>query len=224
MSQVVVPLADHCWVRPAQKSDRWLLQQFVFKLIQSEALGFDFRLIAYRLLEIGGLALLAALQQWCLMHTRSLPLQSILMLLWFCTLLWAIGQAGILLFYVLLIPTEPLFNWSLYQVVECEGTLVGCAALAGYDNFYVLYHLYIAPPWRRKSLGSRLVQQTIHQAQPTYLVCKPQRCQFYTRLGFTAVPWNQLDHPLKAHFKDFERDRRLNGIAWKIMSYPQTSG
>ncbi|MEX0270287.1 GNAT family N-acetyltransferase [Leptolyngbyaceae cyanobacterium UHCC 1019] len=223
MSQRFLPLSTHCLVRPARKGDRWMLQHFVLELIQSEALGFDFRLIAYRLLEVGGLVLLAALQQWVLMHTRSLPLQSVLMLLLFCTLLWAIGQAGILLFYVLLIPTEPLFNWSLYQVVECEGTLVGCAALAGYDNFYVLYHLYISPPWRRQSLGSRLVQQMIHQAQPTYLVCKPQRCQFYARLGFVGVSWDQLAHPLKAHFKDFERDRRLNGIAWKIMSHSQTS-
>lgn len=219
-----LPLPTHCLVRSARKSDRWMLQKFVLKLIQSEALGFDLRIIICRLLKIGCLGLFAALQQLILMHTQSLLLQSSLILLLFCTMLWAIAQAGILILHLVLIPTEPLFNWSLYQVVECEGVPVGCAALASYERFCVLYHVYISSAWRQKRLGARLIKQIISQAeQPTYLVCKPQMHQFYTRLGFVDIPWKQLSAPLKAHFKDFDRDRQLSGIAWKIMSCSQTS-
>ncbi|MBM0743048.1 GNAT family N-acetyltransferase [Phormidium sp. CLA17] len=224
MSEVFLPLPTHCLLRPAHKSDRWMLQRFTLKLVQSEALGFDLRIVAYHLVKTGFLGLFATLQRWLLIHTRSLPLQSVLMLLLFCTLLWAIAQAFTVILYLVLIPTEPLLNWSLYQVVECEGAPVGCAALACYGNFCVLYHLYVSPPWRQQLLASRLVQQMIHQTeQPTYLVCKPQMCQFYTRLGFVDIPWKQLSQPLKAHFKDFERDRKLGGVPWEIMSCSQTS-
>jgi GNAT superfamily N-acetyltransferase len=217
-------LPTQCILRPASKDDRRTLQQFVLKLIQSEALGFDLRLIAYRLCKIGLVGLFAALQVWSFTQTRSPLLRSLVLLLLFCTALWAFFQVFILILYVLLIPTEPLFNWSLYQVVECEGNPVGCAAIACYSDFCVLYHLYVSPVWRRKLLASRLVQQMIHPIkQPTYLVCKPEMRQFYGRLGFVTIPWKQLSRPLKAHFRDFERDRRLSGIAWEIMGCSQTN-
>lgn len=215
-------LPANCVVRPAEKADRWALQRLVFLLIQSEALGFDARLLAYRLTSICLLIGLLRLQVWLLKELPLPMLQALLIGGIITTGTWAIASLFVLVLYILLVPTEPLFNWSMYWVIECDNQPVACAALTSGKDFCVLYHVVVAKAWRRRSLASYLVNQLVQKSQfPIYLVCKPQRTSFYTQFGFVPVSWQELTNPLRAHFKDFERDRRFSRVQWKIMCSSQ---
>ncbi|MBL1174608.1 GNAT family N-acetyltransferase [Pantanalinema sp. GBBB05] len=220
MAERIVSLPSCCSIRPAQLADQWALQEFVLKLIWTEALAFDLRMLAYRLVRLVALGGAIVLELWLLEQTTTQPGRwfLFLLLLYSCGVTFFSGCT--LLLYLLLIPTEPLFNWSLYHVVECNGLPVGCAALSCYSEFYVLYHLFVSANWRQQSLGACLVQHLIQKAsQPVYLVCKPKLQWFYTRLGFHPVTWKELAPPVQAHFSDFELDRRISGATWKVMCY-----
>lgn len=220
MAEPLFSLSPTCLIRPAQVTDQWALQKFVLKLIRTEALAFDLRMLAYRLIRLVALGFAIGLELWLLGQTTTQLGKLLLILL----LLYSCGATVFLLctllLYLLLIPTEPLFNWSLYHVVECNGIPVGCAALSCYSEFCVLYHLFVSPNWRRQSLGACLVQRLIQTtSQPVYLVCKPKLLWFYTRLGFQPVTWKELSPPVQVHFSDFELDRRISGATWKVMCY-----
>uniref|UniRef100_A0A832H1R2 N-acetyltransferase n=1 Tax=Oscillatoriales cyanobacterium SpSt-402 TaxID=2282168 RepID=A0A832H1R2_9CYAN len=215
-------LPPTCIVRPARQTDRWVLQQLVLGLIWSEALGFDLRIVAYRIGKIGLLSAVVGLNAWLLRELRPPALQSVVLATMLYAALWAIASILILLFYVLLIPTEPLFNWSMYWVVEHNQRPVACAALSHFGDFCVLYHVVVEKQWRRRSLATCLIRQFMKDVQqPIYLVCKPKLIDFYARLGFMSVSWKHLSKPLKTHFKDFEIDRKISHTRWEIMGSSQ---
>ncbi|HEY9617207.1 MAG TPA: GNAT family N-acetyltransferase [Microcoleaceae cyanobacterium] len=219
-SSLPCSLPGQCSIRPAQQIDQWVLQKFVLSLIWTEALAFDLRMLAYRLIRIVALGLAIVLELRLLGQLSPQPARLLLLLLLLYTCGVTFFSVCILLLYLVLIPTEPLFNWSLYHVVECNGIPVGCAALSCYPEFCVLYHLFVSPDWRRQSLGACLVQKLAQTtAQPVYLVCKPKLQRFYTRLGFHPVAWKELSQPVQVHFGDFELDRCLSGVSWKVMCY-----
>lgn len=220
MTELSVSLPRHCVIRPAQITDQGALQNFVLGLIWTEALAFDLRMLAYRVLRLVALGLAIGLELRLLEHITSHLWRLFLLVLLFCSCGVAFFSICTLLLYLILIPTEPLFNWSLYHVVECNGMPVGCAALGNYAEFCVLYHLFIRPDWRQRSLGACLVQRLLQTtAQPVYLVCKPKLQWFYTRLGFQPIAWKDLAPPVQVHFRDFELDRCLSGVTWKVMRY-----
>ncbi|MDX2228298.1 MAG: GNAT family N-acetyltransferase [Leptolyngbyaceae cyanobacterium bins.349] len=213
-------LPANCFIRPADQADRWVLQKLVLHLIWSEALGFDVRVIGYRLIKILLLGALVMLEAWCVKQLSSSGWQSVLMVLLFVTAVWAIASGLVLLLYIALIPTEPLFNWPTYYVVECQHLPVACAAVSYFGEFCVLYHVVVAPGWRRQGLASVLVEHLVKQAKPPiYLVCKPRLIPFYQQLGFESLPWHHLSRPLKTHFRDFAVDRRLSRVHWEIMAF-----
>ncbi|MGI0485557.1 GNAT family N-acetyltransferase [Pantanalinema rosaneae CENA516] len=220
MAELIFSLPWHCLIRSAQVTDQWILQKFVLGLIWTEAFAFDLRMLAYRVLRLAALGVAIALEQWLLQQPIAQPWKLLVVMLLFYSCGAAFLSICTLFLYLLLIPTEPLFNWSLYHVIECNGVPVGCAALGHYAEFCVLYHLFIHPDWRRRSLGACLVQsltQTTHQ--PIYLVCKPKLQWFYSRLGFQPVAWQDLAPPVLVHFSDFDLDRRLYGVTWKVMCH-----
>lgn len=215
-------LPPDCVIRPARKADRWVLQQLVLSLIWSEALGFDVRVVSYRIAKILLLGAFVGVDAWLLKTIQSPTLQSVMLAMMLYAALWAIASILILLLYVVLIPTEPLFNWSMYWVVEHHQRPVACAALSHFGDFCVLYHVVVDHKWRGRSLASCLIRQFLKEIrQPVYLVCKPKLAGFYTRLGFVPVSWKHLSKPLRIHFKDFEIDRRISRIRWEIMGSSQ---
>lgn len=208
-------------IRPAIKSDRWMLQKLVLQLIWFEALGFDLRLISYRLIQILLLVVLISAEIW-LVQCLSSVWQSLLVVVLLFTSLWAIALSLLLLLYIVLIPIEPLFNWSMYWVVECRHHPVACAALLHQNEFCVLYHVVVDQKWRGQKLASHLVQHVVRVTKmPLYLVCRPALVPFYRRFGFQSLAWKQLAKPLKAHFKDFVCDRHISRVNWEIMACSQ---
>lgn len=217
-------LPHHCDLRTATKGDRWALQKLVWHLIWAEALGFDLRLIGYRLGKLGLLSLLIGVELWLMPRLPSPEWQSVVLVLLLLTLLWAIATSFILLLYVVLMPLEPLLNWSGYCLVACHQRPVACAALSDFGHFAVLYHVVVDPAWRRQGLASELIQyllQSTNSQIPIYLVCKPQLVPFYEPLGFRVRSWRQLAPPLKSHFRDFIWDRRRHHCRWEIMGFSQ---
>ncbi|MBF2025770.1 MAG: GNAT family N-acetyltransferase [Oscillatoriales cyanobacterium C42_A2020_001] len=222
MADFCASLPPNCIIRPACKADRWVLQQLVFSLIWSEALGFDIRIVAYRIAKILLLGAFVGIDAWLLKTVQAPALQSVMLALMLYAALWAIASILVLLLYVVLIPTEPLFNWSMYWVVEHNHRPVACAALSHFGDFCVLYHVVVDGKWRGRSLASCLIRQFIKDLhQPVYLVCKPKLASFYARLGFVSVSWKYLSKPLQTHFKDFEIDRKISRVRWEIMGSSQ---
>lgn len=194
----------------------------MLQLIWAEALGFDLRVIGYRLTKILLIGALAGLEAWLVKQIPSQELQSLLTVALFFTVGWAIASGLILLLYIVLIPTEPLLNWTLYRIVECNRRPVACAALSDFGEFSVLYHVVVDPKWQKQGLASRLIQQLIQETRtPLYLVCKPQLVSFYRQLGFQAQSWKHLAKPIKAHFQDFALDRCISQSHWEIMGLSQ---
>lgn len=215
-------LPDHCGLRRAHRSDRWALQQLVFLLIRSEALGFDCRIIAYRLTKIALLGAVLVAQVWLFLHAAAPVERKLISLTLGLTGIWTIAALGLLVLYVVLIPTEPLFNWSAYWVIDHHQAPIACAAFVNFRQFSVLYHVVVKPTWRRQGLASLLVQQMTQETSlPLYLVCKSSLVPFYTQCGFKRLAWEQLTKPLKAHFIDFESDRRISQVKWEVMGFSQ---
>lgn len=48
-----------------------------------------------------------------------------------------------------------------YFVAECEGKIIGCAAVRKRNSFGYLYGLVVDKPWRRKGVGHALTQQRL---------------------------------------------------------------
>ncbi|MDX2239134.1 MAG: GNAT family N-acetyltransferase [Leptolyngbyaceae cyanobacterium bins.302] len=219
---VLVALPASCILRPARNSDRWVLQRLVLRLIGSEALGFDLRLVGCRLARVLLVWAFVAIAARLTSQPVSPALQSLSIVILGGTALWAIASSLMLLVYILLIPSEPLFNWSNYWVVDCDRQIVACIAMSDFSQFSVLYHVVVQPGWRRKGLASTLVRQVSKAANnPIYLVCKPKLVPLYARCGFERLAWQTLAKPLRVHFRDFERDRRISNIPWEVMGFSQ---
>ena len=217
-------LPPNCTIRPAVKADRWVLQRLVLQLIWTEALGFDLRVISYRMIQILLLVTLVALEVWLVKQTTSPQWQSVFLAILIFTTVWAIAACLVLILYIVLIPIEPLFNWSMYWVVECNHHAVACAAVSWSHEVGVMYHVVVAVNWRRQRLASSLLHQLVGTTKtPLYLVCKPALVPFYRQFGFEPIAWKQLSQPLKNHFKDFARDRWISNIQWEIMAFSHGS-
>jgi GNAT superfamily N-acetyltransferase len=225
MIDPVFSLPHPCFLRPACKGDRWTLQWLVLKMVWTEALDFDLRLIGYRLVRILLLGLAGNLQTAVLFQSRFFFVRGLLTITLFCTVLWAVISFILLCLYLLLIPTEPLFNWCNYWVIDHQGHPVACVAMSQYSDFCTIYHVFVEPDWRRQALASTLLQGMLNQArQPVYIVCKPKLVQFYSRLGFVSLGWKQLSPMLQFHFRDFAIDQQISGHHWEVMySSPEKS-
>lgn len=97
-------------------------------------------------------------------------------------------------------PTQ--IRWQQFWLIECEGKIVACGQLRSFEGAQELGSLVVAPAWRDRGLGSYLTKHLIQQAtQPVYLECLGKNlAQFYTRLGFVPVAWQELPSSLKGKF------------------------
>ncbi len=97
-------------------------------------------------------------------------------------------------------PTQ--LRWSQFWVIEFENQIIACGQLRCFEAAQELGSLVVRSAWRHQGLGTYLAQYLIQQAtQPLYLECVGSRLvQFYTRLGFIPIGWQQLPHALKWKF------------------------
>ncbi|UBF25412.1 GNAT family N-acetyltransferase [Kovacikia minuta CCNUW1] len=112
-------------------------------------------------------------------------------------------------------PTQ--LRWSQFWVIEHEKQVIACGQLRSFPKAQELGSLVVAPQWRGQGLGTYLTQHLIQQAtQPLYLECLGKKLvQFYTRLGFVPVPWQELPPSLKRKFG-------LSAIAASLFRLPIT--
>lgn len=99
-------------------------------------------------------------------------------------------------------------DWRRFIVLEAEGEVVGCVQVKPHrDGSWELASLVVAPGWRGRGLGRRLVEAVLeHHPPPLYLMCRSGLVPFYERFGFREVG---EDEPQPAFFRRVRRLGRL---------------
>lgn len=97
-------------------------------------------------------------------------------------------------------PTQ--LRWSQFWVIDQAGQVIACGQLRSFPAAQELGSLVVAKQWRRQGLGTALTQHLIQQAtEPLYLECLGSTlAQFYQRLGFQLVAWQDLPRSLQLKF------------------------
>ena len=101
-------------------------------------------------------------------------------------------------------------HWRRFLVAETpKGQVVGCVQIRPYPGRRwgpweegcwgrELASLAVAPRWRRRRIGSRLVQAIQAQAgPPLYLLCLEPLEGYYARFGFRRLPPKRMPWPLR---------------------------
>lgn len=132
--------------------------------------------------------------------------------------IWTIRR---LVIGALLDPTQ--LRWQQFWVIECEDKIVACAQLRSFLEAQELGSLVVAKAWRKQGFGTFLSQHLLKQAhQPLYLECLGDRlANFYQRLGFVPVSWQDLPKSLQRKFGLSKTVAGLLGLPLRILHYPQ---
>lgn len=132
---------------------------------------------------------------------------------------WAIRR---LVIGALLDPTQ--LRWQQFWVIECGEKVIACAQLRTFLEAQELGSLVVAKDWRNRGLGTVLSQHLIQQAnQPLYLECLGDRlADFYKRLGFVPIPWQDLPQSLQRKFGTSKFLARLFQLPLRVLHYPNS--
>ncbi|MGE5657797.1 MAG: GNAT family N-acetyltransferase [Actinomycetota bacterium] len=130
--------------------------------------------------------------------------------------LWSIRK---LVFSAKLDPTQ--LHWQQFWVIDCEGELAACGQLRNFSEAQELGSLVVATRWRDRGLGSYLAKHLLQQAtEPLYLECLGKQLeQFYTRLGFVPITWQELPKSLKFKFGITQLARIFFRVPVVMMQY-----
>lgn len=90
-------------------------------------------------------------------------------------------------------------HWSHFVIAEMAGeSVVGIGQIRPYRNCPELGSLVVRKPFRDRGIGGMIIQELIaHHPPPVYLECRSQMAAYYTRFGFSEIPWPQAPMPLK---------------------------
>jgi GNAT superfamily N-acetyltransferase len=92
---------------------------------------------------------------------------------------------------------KTFFDLSNTWHIKCQGRLVAWAALNKNRKGSRILCLFVVESWRRKGLGSALVNCLIQEASPPLsLFCKHGLVSFYSRLGFVPSRPDSFFPPL----------------------------
>ena len=173
-------LPADCVLRPASPSDKPLIQRLLVNLEQETRSDNPLSAWISNGVSVGLLGIVGVFAA-----VAAGGLRSLLRLLTLPLLLVTVG--------FLLVSLSLQREWNQYWVIETKGYLVACAKLQRYGKYSVLYDLYVVPDWRKKGVGSHLVNFLGQQAnKPLYLACLPSRLAFYRRLGFAPIAPKKL--------------------------------
>ncbi|MDJ0736047.1 MAG: GNAT family N-acetyltransferase [Nostocaceae cyanobacterium] len=117
-------------------------------------------------------------------------------------------------------PTQ--IRWQQFWVIECERKVVACGQLRNFADVQELGSLVVTAAWRDRGLGSLLTQHLIEEAsKPLYLECLGKKLvEFYTRLGFVTVAFEELPPSIKSKFGMSNLGKRLVGVPVTFMEFP----
>jgi amino-acid N-acetyltransferase len=132
--------------------------------------------------------------------------------------LWSIRK---LVFSAKLDPTQ--LRWQQFWLIESESKIIACGQLRNFSDAQELGSLVVVSSWRKKGLGTYLAKHLIEQAsKPLYLECLGNNlANFYTRLGFVIVSWQELPQSLRFKFAISQLAKTILGIPVKLMKLVQ---
>ncbi len=135
--------------------------------------------------------------------------------------IWSIRK---LVFSAKLDPTQ--LRWEQFWVIECDCNIIACGQLRKFSGAQELGSLVVTSAWRGKGLGTYLSQYLIREAiEPLYVECLGKKlAQFYSRLGFVPVAWQELPRSLKFKFGITQLGKIFLGIPMEIMYYKSDRG
>ena len=92
-------------------------------------------------------------------------------------------------------------KWQNFWVVEEKQTLIACGQLRPWGKIKELSSLTVLTSYRRKKIGTYLVQYLIQQTDTTiYLSCASNLKSFYNISGFKQISWSKIPNQLKPEF------------------------
>lgn len=212
MSPTPHSLPQGCVLRSATKSDRFALQALVYRFIRQEAWSFEVRIVGYSLLQILMLSGLIWLESFLFAFSRQGWVQLGLFFAILATMIMICLEISFLLLHLQSSLSGAFFHWSNYTVIEHQGRLIGCGALAESTLCSIIYNMFVDPEWRGKGLGSELMHHLLAKdLSSIYLVCKPDLVPFYQAFGFSPMSWYDLPDLMKLSFEIFRPSLRLRG-------------
>lgn len=130
-----------------------------------------------------------------------------------------IGSIRRLVWSARLDPTQ--IRWAQFWVIEQNLTIVACGQLRVFPGAQELGSLVVKSTHQGQGLGTILAQHLIENAShPLYLECLGQRlCQYYQRIGFRIVEWQELPQGLKRKFGLSKIAKTLFRIPVEFMYY-----
>lgn len=140
------------------------------------------------------------------------------------SILFIVGFLGyVLRLMIIYFRNKTFFDLSNTWYIKCQGRLVAWAALNQNRKGSRILCLFVVENWRRKGLGSALVNCLIQEAPPPLsLFCEQGLVSFYSRLGFVPSrpdsffpPLPNVFNPVGAFgqymvYKDFNHKLRPN--------------
>ena len=218
MNEISFELPECVTIEKAQAQEKWNLTRLVWRFLLEEVLEFELRVVGWKLIKILGL-LIPLIIMFKLLAFSPLLLVGIIAIIYtiiamiFNIFLW-LGISW----------TNPLWSWSQYWLVKYENMIIGHGTLLEGAEYSTISYVYIHPNWRKRKLGSALIQFMVNQSQKTvYLICKPKLLTFYTNLGFNKLNWHNLSLPLKQRFNIFMPHPKLWGFPLFLMKYEKSA-
>ncbi len=130
--------------------------------------------------------------------------------------IWAIRK---LVFSAMLDPTQ--IRWQQFWSIEYDNEIIACGQLRDFTDTQELGSLVVKSTWRDRGLGTYLTKHLIQQAdRPLYVECLGKKlAQFYNRLGFIPVSWQELPQSLKFKFGITLLGKNVLKIPLQVMHY-----
>ncbi|HEY9705338.1 MAG TPA: GNAT family N-acetyltransferase [Allocoleopsis sp.] len=218
MNDISFQLPEYVTIEKAQSQDKWTLNKLVCKFLIEEVLEFELRVMVWRLIKILPLFILLQIMFKLLFVN---PLFIVVIIAIICTIIAMIFNIFLWLGFSW---TNPLWSWSKYWIIKYENMIIACATLLESAEYSTISYVYIRPNWRKRKLGSALIQFMVNQSQKTvYLICQPKLLTFYRNLGFTQLNWDNLSLPLKTRFNIFSPHPKLWGFPLFLMEYEKSA-
>jgi GNAT superfamily N-acetyltransferase len=179
-------------IRPARSNDSWAIRKM--RLLTPRSLIANVLVIV--LLLIPFVATLYIVSDFpSLGHNTELEIIAFLLVGMPLTLY--LGVLSWVLFF------QPL-SYAEIWVIESNDVLLGSAQFIQCDTYSYLDQLFIFPAHRNQGFGSDLVHHLSQKgSKPIYLLCQSYLVKYYTRLGFCAIPKNDLPNKLQSKFGYF---------------------
>jgi N-acetylglutamate synthase-like GNAT family acetyltransferase len=98
---------------------------------------------------------------------------------------------------------DPVLDQGVAFIAR-DGAIVGNVRLIEIDpQTLIVEDVLVKSDRRGAGIGANVMQAAMNSRGGTlYLCCHPERIRFYTDLGFSEMPFEELPDPIKAYFEE----------------------